>query len=271
MFAASSVSTPSPTLRILDHRHPDRVAGDVAEVVAALGEALRHRAMHVVRRRAGLSAVFAISKYSSYASSIVDTSGVALPSARDTSTQCPPGRRPRATGRRDPRPCRCVRSRTRVDQRPCSSSAGRSPADEQLLRPAEHLGGRLPGAYASECMEALGLMRTLSRTDSSSASDFTARARSNSTSHGHELGSAVERGEVADGHDLVEAVHADALAAQPAGEPLAGPVDEPLVGDPRVAVLADVPRLAREDDRRLALERSGDVRVAVHDRRFAGA
>ena len=39
-------------LRELDHRHPDRVAGDVAEVVAAIVEALRDRHVHVVAGRA---------------------------------------------------------------------------------------------------------------------------------------------------------------------------------------------------------------------------
>ena len=38
--------------RVLDHRHPDRVAGHVAEVIAALGEPLRDRAVDVVRRGA---------------------------------------------------------------------------------------------------------------------------------------------------------------------------------------------------------------------------
>ena len=58
-------------LRELDHRHPDRVAGDVAEVVAALREALRDRAVDVVRGRArAATRVFAASKYSSYASSM---------------------------------------------------------------------------------------------------------------------------------------------------------------------------------------------------------
>src|SRR3954452_4420841 len=37
-------------LRELDHRHPDRVPGHVAEVVAAVGESLRHGAVDVVRR-----------------------------------------------------------------------------------------------------------------------------------------------------------------------------------------------------------------------------
>ena len=40
-------------LRMLDHRHPDRVARHVAEVVAAPREAGRDRPMDVVRRRAG--------------------------------------------------------------------------------------------------------------------------------------------------------------------------------------------------------------------------
>ena len=42
-------------------------------------------------------------------------------------------------------------------------------------------------------------------------------------------------------------------------------VDEDLVLDPRRPVLADVAGLAREHDRRLALEREQDVRVAVDD------
>src|SRR5262249_21692887 len=45
---------PFADLRMLDHRHPDRVARDVPEVVAALAEAFRHRAVDVVRSRAGL-------------------------------------------------------------------------------------------------------------------------------------------------------------------------------------------------------------------------
>jgi hypothetical protein len=78
---------------------------------------------------------------------------------------------------------------------------------------------------------------------------------------------AVESREVAHGHDVVEAVDADAL---PAGVPrvrsdvLAGPCVEHLLERCR-AVLADVARLRREDDERVAVSRDDDVRVAVHD------
>ena len=44
-------------LRVLDHRHPDRVPGHVAEVVAAVAEALRDRLVDVVRGRAWTHAV----------------------------------------------------------------------------------------------------------------------------------------------------------------------------------------------------------------------
>src|SRR5580765_2608861 len=66
------------------------------------------------------------------------------------------------------------------------------------------------------------LMRTLSRTDSSSSSLFPARAV------------------VADGHHVIEPVDADALAAHAVCEPVARGVDEHLVLDPRRTVLADV-------------------------------
>src|SRR5262249_6068631 len=46
---------------------------------------------------------------------------------------------------------------------------------------------------------------------------------------------------------------------------VAGALDEDLLGDLRVAVLADVARLGREDDRRIALHRQNDVRVAMDD------
>src|SRR5581483_8737649 len=60
-------------------------------------------------------------------------------------------------------------------------------------------------------------------------------------------------------------IDSDTPAPEPIREPFPRPVDELLVGDRRVAVLADVARLAREHDRRLALERDEDVRVAVDD------
>ena len=81
-----------------------------------------------------------------------------------------------------------------------------------------------------------------------------------------ELGRSGERRVVADRHDVVEPVDADALAAQAVREPLARTVGELLVGDLGVAVQTDVARLAREDDRRLSREGNEDVGVAVHDR-----
>src|SRR5581483_6398991 len=80
-----------------------------------------------------------------------------------------------------------------------------------------------------------------------------------------ELRMLVERDEVARGHYIVEPVDADPLAAEPVGEPLAGPVGEDLLLDPGVAMLPDVARLRREDDRRLAVHGKKHVRVAVDD------
>ena len=84
-----------------------------------------------------------------------------------------------------------------------------------------------------------------------------------------ELAGARERGVVAHGHHVVEPVDADALAAHLVREPVARAVDELLLVDPRRAVLADVARLGREDDRRVAVDRQQHVRVAVHDHEAA--
>ena len=78
---------------------------------------------------------------------------------------------------------------------------------------------------------------------------------------------ALERAEVAHGHDVVEPVDADALPAAVArrlGDVLARAVVEHLL-ELRGRVLADVAGLGREDDLRLAARRHDDVRVAVHD------
>ena len=113
----------------------------------------------------------------------------------------------------------------------------------------------LPAAYAfRNAQKPSMLMRTLSRTDSSSASDLTARAMVELHIPGHQLDFRGQSHKVPHRHDVVDAVDADALAAQPVGEPLAGPVGEDLILDPRVAVLADVARLRREDDRRVAFD-----------------
>ena len=69
----------------------------------------------------------------------------------------------------------------------------------------------------------------------------------------HEL-EALERTVVADGHDVVEAVDADPRPACSARARRCGarPVDEQLL-DQRGPVLADVARLGREDDERVAV------------------
>ena len=43
---------PLPDLRVLDHRHPDRMSRHVAEAIAAVGEALCDCSVRVGRRRA---------------------------------------------------------------------------------------------------------------------------------------------------------------------------------------------------------------------------
>jgi hypothetical protein len=80
-----------------------------------------------------------------------------------------------------------------------------------------------------------------------------------------DLDAALERRKVADCHHVVEPVHADALAAQPLGEPLARPLREDLVVDPRCPVLADVARLCREHDRGLPVPGQQHVGVAMDD------
>ena len=73
-----------------------------------------------------------------------------------------------------------------------------------------------------------------------------------------------ERPVVAHGHHVVEPVDAD-LPEPAVGDPLAGVLGEDLVLDPGLAVVADPPRLLREDHGRVALDREDDVRVAVQE------
>ena len=78
---------------------------------------------------------------------------------------------------------------------------------------------------------------------------------------------AVERLVVAHGHDVVEPVDADPLPAGSArviGDVLARAGVEDLLERCR-AVLADVPRLRREDDERVPVGGQDDVGVPVHD------
>ncbi len=76
---------------------------------------------------------------------------------------------------------------------------------------------------------------------------------------------AFERGEIANRHHVVESVDPDSPAGETFCEPLAGPVREHLLLDPAPAVLAHVPRLRREHDRRFAFARQDDVGVAMDD------
>ena len=82
----------------------------------------------------------------------------------------------------------------------------------------------------------------------------------------HDLES-LERPVVAHGHHVVEAVDADPLPAgvlRVRGDGCARMRVEPLL-EQRGAVLADVARLRREDDERIAVGGDDDVRVAVDD------
>ena len=189
--------------------------------------------------------------------------------ARPRPSACP-GPRPRATAARSRRaPSPAARSRTpapdehHVHRQPAAALARRRPA-----RRSHHLARRTAGLVGRRetPRSPRSLIRTLSRTDSSSASLFTARARSNSLVERHGLES-LQRPEVAHGHHIVEPVDADAA---PAGLACArwrsarrAGVEDLL--DPCRAVLADVASLGREDDERLAVGRHDHVGVAVHD------
>ena len=191
-----------------------------------------------------------------------------MPSARETSTQWPPG-----PGDLEGRDGELAEGRVVARDRELGADehhVHRQPAaaarDEQLLRRRQHLGrGPARSPRLAEGVEAGDVDRDA----------LAHRLELGFGLHGareveprvpvHELGRGGERRVVAHRHHVVEPVDADALAAQRVREPVAGPVDEDLLGDLRVAVLADVARLGREHDRRLAVERHDDVRVAVDD------
>ena len=234
------------------------MAGDVTELVAAVGEALRDRAVHVVRgraRRASRCVRRRGTRRTHRACGPSRRSPVRWPARPRPSAS--PARRSRATAARSRRaPPPSARSRTRARRAPCSSSAVRSPARRtRARRPPSPRPRSVPGRYsARKESNPSSLIRTLSRTESSSASLFTARARSKCSSNGTRS-SPVERAVVADGHDVVEPVDAE---APPAGvlralrDRVARPVVEDLL-DARRPVLPHVARLAGEDDRRLAV------------------
>ena len=83
---------------------------------------------------------------------------------------------------------------------------------------------------------------------------------------GNEL-TTVERRVIANGHHVVQPVHAEAPPAGsscPVGDVRTRPIDEDLL-QLRRAVLADVPCLAGEDDERVTVGGDDDVGVPVDD------
>jgi hypothetical protein len=255
-------------LRELDHRHPDRVPGDVAEVVAAVGEALRDGAVDVVRARAGAhrrrrGRVVLLVRLE-HAPHLVAR---LAERARDLD--------PVAAGARDLERRQAERVEHEVaardrELRPREHHVHRQPAaallDEEALGGRHRLGSRFPGRPGvAERVEAVGVdadaladgLELLVRLDRASEVELDVPR--------HEVDAVGERAVVAHRHRVVEPVRADAAACQPLREPVPGPVDEDLLLDPRRPVLADVARLRREHQRGLTLERQQHVGVAVDD------
>ena len=222
-------------LRELDHRHPDRVARDVAEPEAAVEEALRDGAVDVVRGRAGahrrLRRLEVLLVGLEHPLRVVARLAAGRSRARPRPSGRP-ARRPRATA---------ARSRSR---RPASRAGdpelGRAPPRSSpsstmsiVSRPqpcatkySSH-GARisrsvLPGSKCSRKIQKPSvLMRTLSRTDSSSSVALDRARVVERDVPGDELDGAVERRVVAHRHHVVEAVDADALPAAHAARPRA--------------------------------------------------
>ena len=248
-------------LRELDHRHPDRVAGDVAELEAAVDEALRDGACGRrarSRRRASSCARRRSTRRRPPSSA----------SSRRSARRGRSRARPRPSARRGPRP--------RATAAPCRSAPMRPRAGDLELRQRgavradEHHVHRLPAAAlldevalargedlllgASRARSSRGtiqkpsvLMRTLSLHRVELVVALHGAGVVERDVPGHELGRAVRATVVAHRHRVVEPVDADPLAAHLVGEPLARAVDEDLLLDPRRAVLADVawPRAGR--------------------------
>ena len=189
-----------------------------------------------------------------------------MPSARETSTQWPPGPAISSDGTQKSPSTTLLRASANSDEDHVHRQPAAAALDEEPLSRRHDLGGcparrvRLAKRVEAVRVDADAVAHRLE------LGIGLHRARMVELEvPRHELGGAVERREVAHRHHVVHPVHADALAAQPAGEPLARTVDELLVGDLRISVLADVARLAREDDRRVSVDGDEDVCVAVND------
>ena len=139
--------------------------------------------------------------------------------------------------------------------------------DEELLGRRHHLGRRLPRLVRGEERLEAVLVDPDALAHRLQLGVALDRAREVELGVEGDEVEALEGAEVAHGHDVVEPVDADpppAAVARRRGDLLAGPVVEDLL-ELRRPVLADVARLGREDDLRLAVRRHDDVGVAVHD------
>src|SRR5439155_3388407 len=72
---------------------------------------------------------------------------------------------------------------------------------------------------------------------------------------GNELARGFERAIIADRHHVIEPVDAHPFSSELVRKPVSGPLGEHLLLDQGRSMLADIARLAREDDRRLAVAR----------------
>jgi hypothetical protein len=270
-------------LRELDHRHPDRVAGDVAELVAAVDEPLRDGAVDVVGARSRAhrpgSRLHVLLVGFQHALRLLagltggdrprDLHPVAAGAGDLERGQDDVALLDATLAARDPelgqRRARLLADEHHVHRQPPAPLF-----DEVALAGREHLGLGPPRLELLEedpeplCVDADAVAdgRQLPLAlDSAGVVELDVER--------DELRAAVrERAVVAHGHDVVEAVDADPLPAaltRPVPHPRARRLNEDLLLDPRRRVLAHVPCLAREDDRGLALERQDDVGVAVHD------
>ena len=216
MFSAQLRLDALADLRELDHRHPDRVAGHVAERVPALDEPLRDRPVDVVRARTRPQRL--LRRLVVLLVGVAHLSRPRGSSRRSRARPRPSGRRarrPRATGCRS-RPS-TVSLRAIANSGPDEHHVHRQPPaprlDEEPLGRRQRLRGGPPGSVRlEEGPEALGV-------DADALAHrlelLVALHRSGEVEldvPGHELGAALERAVVADGHHVVEAVDADPLA-----------------------------------------------------------
>ncbi len=138
--------------------------------------------------------------------------------------------------------------------------------DEELLGGREHLGGAPPGRVGvEERAEAVAVDPDALPHGLELLGGLDGPGQVERLVEGHAVERRLEGAPVTGRHHVVEAVDADPASGEALGEPATGMVDEDLVLDPGRPVLADVAGLAREHQRRFALEREEDVGVAVHD------